>query len=216
VELGRVEAGEEGGRRVLAGELAAVDDEGLAGDIGGGFAGEEEERGSDVFDAAGAAERDVAVDEVADEFGGIDFLRHGRLDVAGADGVHADAEVRELEGHGAGEHEDAALGGVVVGVAGFAVDGVFAAHVEDDAAAAGGHEAGGGLGDEEEAGEVDVEDLAPLAFRDVEKTGFAGDAGVVDEDVEWGRGHRRRRWRGRRRHGARRRRVLKRRIRRAG
>jgi hypothetical protein len=46
-----------------------------------------------------------------------------------------------------------------------------------------GHVTEGGLGEEEGAGQVHVEDLEPVIVRHLEHGLVAGDAGVVDEDV---------------------------------
>ena len=108
----------------------------------------------------------------------------GGGDGAGSDVVDGDAERAELDGEVAHEHAHAALGRAVGGEVGedhVLVDG---ADVDDAAGLFGVAQAADeGLGEEEGALEVDVEDGVVVLLGDVPEVGADLDAGVVDEDV---------------------------------
>ncbi len=116
------------------------------------------------------------------------FLRHGGnhlgVDVAGRDGVDGDALGGAFEGQGLREAVHAGLGGRVVGLAHLALAAVDRRDVDDAAEAAGAH----GVDDEaahvEDRVEIDVDHFAPLLGRHLVKHCVAGDAGVVDDDVD--------------------------------
>ena len=155
----------------------------LAGDPAGVVGGEEDGGGGDVVGLAGAAERGfgdgILVEIGADEAGGVGAFG---FDDAGVEGVDADALGAELEGEDAGDGVDRTLGGGVDRAGGRRDAADQRADVDDAAALA--EVLGRGLGDEQEAEDVDVELLVEVLGGD----GFEGaelvDAGVVDEDVE--------------------------------
>ena len=159
---------------VVVADEAAVDDVGGAGDVGGFVGGEEGDEAGDLFGLAHAAERDVGEEGV--ELGlvveqlGVD----GGDDGAGGDVVDGDAERAEFDGEVAHEHAHAALGGAVGGEVGedhVLVDG---GDVDDAAGLFGVAEAADeGLGEEEGALEVDVEDGVVVGFGDVPEVGAA-------------------------------------------
>ena len=108
----------------------------------------------------------------------------GGGDGTGGDVVDGDVEWAEFDGEVAHEHAHAALGGAVGGEMGedhVLVDG---GDVDDAAGLFGVAKAADeGLGEEEGALEVDVEDGVVVGFGDVPEVGALLDAGVVDEDV---------------------------------
>src|ERR1700733_28340 len=165
-----------------AGGFCSVDGVDGAGDELGVVGGQEGEKGGDFFGHRVAAKGDFLVDRFEHSVGVFGAL-HGGQDVSGGDGVDSYFG-REFEGHGFGEFDDCGFGGVVVGVKRVADDAVGGGGLEDDAAALLDHVAGGGLGDVENAGQVDGDYFVPFIGRDVEEIVADADAGVVDEDVD--------------------------------
>jgi hypothetical protein len=109
---------------------------------------------------------------------------HLGVHVAGRDGVDRDALGRALLGQGLGEAVDAGLGGGVVDLAvlaGLAVDG---ADVDDAPEAALAHASMHRVSTVEAGAEVGVDDLVPLLVGHLVHGAVAGDAGVVDQDVD--------------------------------
>ncbi len=166
-----------------AGGDAAVDEQGLAGDVAAGFRGEEDDGAVEVVGGAGAAERD-AFDERADP--GLVFVEDLVLrgfEPSGGEAVDGDAVRAPVVGEAHGELADAAAAGAVGREAGVAKDAGDGADVDDAAVAALDHTAGDGLGDEEAAAQVGVEDEVPVVPGDVESGLADVAAGIVDEDV---------------------------------
>ena len=97
--------------------------------------------------------------------------------------LRAHAVAAHVAGEGAGEADDALLGGGVVRLAAVAQAGLRGG-VHEDAGALLAEDDGGVLAEVEVALEVDVEDDVPLLLRHVEDHLVAKDAGVVDDDVE--------------------------------
>ena len=89
-----------------------------------------------------------------------------------------------VDGEGAGEHDEAGLGGRIDTRSRFPVEAGIAGDVDDDAAAAGDHVCEGRLHGEEDALEVRVDAAVPVVFARLEDRPLEPDAGGVDEDVE--------------------------------
>ncbi len=159
---------------------AAVDVEGLAGDVAGLGAGQEEDGVGNFVRLAKTVEGDLG------EHLGADFVRDGFAhfgeDDAGGNGVDGDALAAQLPGEDAGHGADAGLGSGVVSLAEKA-QGCGDAGQGDDAAVVA-HALGGCFATVEDAGEVGVDDGLPFIdghFLD----GFVTEnACVVDEDVD--------------------------------
>src|SRR5437667_444348 len=180
---------------------AAVDVEGLAGDVPrAGRRQEDGERG-DVLGIVRTAERNGGVaaalhlldrDARLARAGGDVVLRQRGDRGAGTDGVDVDVVRGELLGGGARERDHAALAGGVdrVGRAGVALAG-DRGDVDDHAALLRDHLAGHALQAEEHALGVDAHDAVPVRLGEVHDVGAPRDAGVVDEHVDpLERGHR--------------------------
>ena len=169
------------GRR-LAHVHAAIDVQGMAGDVAGFFGGEEGYGVGNVAVGSGAAEGHLGGHGgflVGSEDGG-----HRGLNVARGDGVDGDVAAGEFAGEGLGEADEAGFGGGVVGLAGLASFADDGRDVDDAAPAGFEHGLHAGLGYEEGAGEVGGEDVVPVFALHAEGKGVAGDAGVVDEDID--------------------------------
>src|SRR2546428_3228716 len=177
---------------------AAVDVEGLPGDVARARRREEHGQGGDVLGLVRAPERDRGVApplHLVDR----DALRGGarpqilvrqRADGgARADGVHVDVVLGELERRQARHADDGALAAGVDRVRGagepLACDG---GDVHDHAAAPGDHLARDALQAEEDALAVDPHDAVPVLFGEIHDVGAARDAGVVDEDIDLAEG----------------------------
>lgn len=165
-----------------AGEEAAIDIEGLAGDEIGEFHAEEGDGAADVHGGADAAEGSGGGPS-AGVVTGL-FLCAFDFDGAGGDAVDADAVFAEFDGGDFGELFHAALGGGVVDEAREGDLVAAGADIDDAAAAIVLHDTGGLLGAEEAALEVGIEDVVPLLFGEFEERFPGLDAGVIDEDIE--------------------------------
>ena len=132
-----------------------------------------------------AACRDAFQDLAVAGLVGLEGFGVGGGEVARGDGVDLDVFGGPLVGEGFGELGDSALGGGVGGDADAALEAEQGGDVDDFAGGLPGDEvAGGELGELEDAGEVDLQDLLPVFEGDV-FGGVAEDgAGVVDEDVD--------------------------------
>src|SRR5581483_5353240 len=108
----------------------------------------------------------------------------------GADRVDVDVVAPQLLRRHLGQRDDGALAGGVGGVGGARIAAAAdRGHVDDAPAAAVlfvllDHFAGGALQAEEHALGVDPVDAVPIRLGQIHDVGIAGDAGVVDEDVE--------------------------------
>src|SRR2546428_1005107 len=173
---------------------AAVDVEGLPGDVARARRREEHGQGGDVLGLVRGPERDRGVAPplyLVDR----DALRGGarpqilvrqRADGgAGADGVHVDVVLGELERRQARHADDGALAAGVDRVRGagepLARDGGY---VHDHAAAPGDHLARDPLQTEEDALAVDPHDAVPVVFGEIHDVSATGDSGVVHEHVD--------------------------------
>ena len=163
---------------------AAVDEEGLAGDVGGSFAGEEEEGAVEIAGFAWSAEGD-AFAEVIDPACVVvhDAVLFG-AEPAWGEAIDGDVVGAPVGGETHGELFDAAAAGSVWGEAGVTGDAGDGADVDDAAGLALDHAAGDGLADEEGAAEVGFEDGVPVVPCDFEGWFAAIAAGVIDEDVD--------------------------------
>src|SRR6267378_4072620 len=173
---------------------AAVDVEGLAGDIARAGRGEEDGEGGDVLRIVGTPERDRRVApalHLLDRHAldprprGYVGLRQRGHRGARAHGVDVDVVPGELLGGGTRQRDHAALAGGVDGVRGAGValagDG---RDVHDDAALPRDHLARHALQAEEHALGVHAHDAVPVRLGELHDVGAARDARVVDEDVD--------------------------------
>src|SRR5690606_28390572 len=154
----------------------------LAGDEAGVVAGEVADGRGDIGRSAQAAHGLQLLHALVDLVG--EAGRHVGLDEAGGDDVGRHALAAEFAGKGLGETDEAGLGGGVVGLAGVAHHAGGAADVDDAAEAALHHGPGGSAAGDEGALEVHADDLVELLIAHAHQQVVAGDAGVVDEDVE--------------------------------
>src|SRR4051812_18196016 len=91
---------------------AAVDVEGVAGDVGGLVGGEVEDGGGDLGALAEAAHGDGGEDRLALLL--VEGVGHGRLDHAGRDAVDGDVAARDLGGERLRQADEPSLRGRVV------------------------------------------------------------------------------------------------------
>ncbi len=132
--------------------------------------------------SAGAAHRDLGQLLVPDPLR--HGLGHGRADQAGLDRVDPHAQVGDLLGGGLGQADDAGLGGRVVGLADQADLAGDRRDVHDRTAFRLAHDAGGQPGAVPGALQVHGDDLVELLLGHLAHGRVAGDAGVVDHDVQ--------------------------------
>jgi hypothetical protein len=166
----------------LCHEHAAVDVQGVAGDVGGFFGGEEGYGVGDIGVGAHAAEGDVLGHGrflVVGEDGG-----HGGFDVAGGDRIHGYRPACELAGEGFGEADEAGFGGGVVGLTGLTGLAYDGGDVDDASPAVFDHLRHDGLSHEKGSSEIGGEDVIPVFALHAHGEDVAGDSGVVDEDVD--------------------------------
>ena len=168
------------------GDPAAVDGERLAGHVAGRVAGEEEEGAVELVGLTGAGHRAVAHHVAVGALVGEHQLGHLRGEPAGGERVDPHALAGPLHAELAGEVDDGALGGAVRRL----LDGrrpdqpEHGRQVDDGAGPALDHVATGQLAEQEQAGEVHVDDLAEAVDGLVLGGDRRPDAGVVDEHVE--------------------------------
>src|SRR5690606_11959257 len=162
--------------------VAAIDVQVGAGDPGGLFGDQESHRVGDLLRPSQAAGRDVGHDL------GADVLRHGHDHVGGhvtgGYGVDRDAQAGVLACQGDGEPVHAGLGRSVVGLAVLALEAIDRADLDDPAPLALAHALDHRTGDVEHRVEVGVDHLVPLLGGHAVEGGVAGDAGVVDQDLD--------------------------------
>src|SRR6478735_4726845 len=167
---------------------AAVDVQGLSGDIGRLVAGQEGDHRGDLLGLADPAQRDLFRGKllvlgrvVADP--GCGRVRHRGGDEAGSHGVHRDAERPQLQRQCRGDALHAGLGRRVVHLT--AVAQRRPAGQADDAAVLGlDHRRARRLAAQEQAGQVGCYHRIPVLFGHLEQQIIAGDTGVVDQDVD--------------------------------
>ena len=166
----------------LCHEHSAIHIEGVAGDVGGFFGGEEGNGMGDVEVGSDAAKGDVLSHGALLVFS--QNCGHGGFDVARSYRVDSDGAAGEFAGEGFCEADESGFGGGVVrlaGLAGFADDG---GDVDDAAPAVFDHLGHDGLSHEEGSGEIGREDVVPVFALHAHGEDVAGDSGVVDEDVD--------------------------------
>ena len=134
---------------------------------------------------APAAGGDAFEDLAVAGFVGLEGFGVGGGEVAGGDSVDLNVFRRPLVGEGLGELGYTAFGGGIGGDSDAALEAEEAGDVDDFSSGVSGHDvAGNELGELEDAGEVDLQDLLPAFERGV-YGGIAVDgAGVVDEDID--------------------------------
>ena len=176
---------------------AAIDVDGLAGDVSGVFGGEEEQQVRHVVVGAGAAERNLG-NPFGHEFTGRIAAKqsapfavvvgpHVGSDDAGGVRVDRDAIGREFLGQALGESHHAELAGGVVRCVDEALPRLPGGGVQDPAAVALlAHHRGGCLAAEEGSGRVHGEHLVPVRDGEVLRPADRDNTGVVDQDVELG------------------------------
>src|SRR6478735_2387560 len=167
---------------------AAVDVQGLSGDIGRLVAGQEGDHRGDLLGLADPAQRDLLRGEllvlgrvVADP--GRGRVGHGGGDEARSDGIHRDAERAEFQRQRRGDALDAGLGRRVVHLPAVAQRGP-AGQAYYPAVLGLDHGRAGRLAAQEQAGQVGRDDSVPVLLGHLEQKVVAGDTGVVDKDVE--------------------------------
>src|SRR5215213_2453705 len=162
---------------------AAVDHDGLAGDEGGGVAGEEGDQVPDILRGAAALEgllfEDAAVERLLVR---VDPLCVGR-EGAWGDSVDGDALGPDLAGERAGKADDPAFGGDVVEEARPADKEGYGGDVDDAAVSALPHVREGCPGAQEVALQVHGHHPVPLLFFDLRPRTQRVDGRVVHEDV---------------------------------
>src|SRR5215207_2109550 len=185
----RVAAREDTGRRLRSPAfrshhvLAAVDRQRRAGDEAAVLGGEEDDGAADLLRGAEAADRDQRNDLRLQDLG-VDRLHHLGADVAGRDDVDGDPGARAFLGERLGEADVAGLRGRIVRLAGLALLAVDRGDGDDAAELAFAHAVPDRVRHVEDAVEVGVDHLAPLDGRHPVEHRVAGDAGVVDQDID--------------------------------
>src|SRR6266566_6697296 len=163
--------------------LAAVDDERVAGHERRRRRGEERNRALQVVRAAESSQGDLHHELLAEVIE--EHLRHVRGEPARRNRVHTDAAPGPLAREVTGECDHAALARVIgdrVHLAGGrATEAGHRGDVHDRAAAPAEHHPACGLREEENAGEVDVDDLLPALERGLLRRCAPRGPGVVDQ-----------------------------------
>ena len=110
---------------------------------------------------------------------------HVGLKKRGSDGVSGDAFFSEQRGVGVSEADEAGFGGGVVRADDAAGLRGHGREIDDATPAAFAHGGKDALGDEERGTEIDAEDVLPIFEGDFGDGLGLGDAGVVDEDLDF-------------------------------
>src|SRR5690606_9211230 len=165
---------------------AAVDVQGLAGDVGGFVGGQVDGGGGDLVARAEAAGGDVLEDGLALLV--VEHVGHRAGDEARGDAVDGDAAAADLLGQRLGEADHAGLGGGVVGLARVAGDADHRGDADDAAGAALHHPLHGGAAEAEIGFQIDLDDVGEVLVLHPHQQAVLGDAGVGDEDVQRGAG----------------------------
>ena len=150
--------------------------------VGARIACEEEAGVGDLLSVAEAAERDLGEERGLVLFGKTG--RHVRVDEARSDAVDRDAARADLAGEGLGHAHEARLGGGIVDLAGVAHGAHDGRDGDDAAGALLHHRAHAGAGKTEGGGEVGLDDVVPGVVLHAHHERVAGDASVVDENVD--------------------------------
>src|SRR5216683_1670131 len=161
---------------------AAIDVQGVAGDVARLVARQEEDAGRDFLGCAHATHRHCSGDALALRLG--ERLGHRAGDEAGRHAVDGDAARRELGGERLRHADHARLGRRIIGLAGIAGDTDHRGDADDAAPAPLHHAAHRRARQAEAGGEVDVDHRLPILVLHAQRQLVAGEAGIVDEDVE--------------------------------
>lgn len=113
---------------------------------------------------------------------------HTRADGAGADDGDAEAVTAELAAEGFAETDESELAGAVGGESGSGDEAADAGEIDDVRSGLIDEEREKATGESDGGVEVDCEDAIPLGFGGFEGGSVPGDAGIVDEDVEFAPG----------------------------
>ena len=162
--------------------LTAVQRQGAACDISGTLAHQPGHHVGDLLALAQAADGDVADD--AFQHLGVHGADHFGVDIAGRDAVDGDALPRILQRQGLGEADHPGLGGGIVGLADLALLAVDRGDVDDAAMAPVAHAVDDLARHVEDAVHIDADHVGPLVVAHLVEEAVAGDAGVVDQDVD--------------------------------
>lgn len=110
--------------------------------------------------------------------------QHRGIDGGGADGIDSDIVSGVIQGHGAHECIDRALARRIGGDARLRSIGLHGRDGDDRAAAALAHFGNGELGGEEDALQIDVENVVPDLIRCVDDGAVALDAGAAGQNID--------------------------------
>ena len=110
---------------------------------------------------------------------------HVGIDIAGRDGVDRDALGGAFLGQRLGEAVDAGFGGSIVHLAVLAALAVDRADVDDAAELARPHAFDDGPGAVEAGRKVGADDIVPVVVGHPVHGAVPGDAGIVDQDINW-------------------------------
>ncbi len=169
----------------LAAHPSAVDGEDGSGDVVAGGGAEEQCCAGEVRGVSPATGGDALENLAVAGFVGLQGLGVGGGEVAGGDGVDLNALGGPLVSEGLGKLGDAAFGGSVGRDADATLETEKAGDVDDFAGGLARDEvASDELGELEDAGEVDLEDLFPGVEGRVDGGVAVYRAGVVDKDVD--------------------------------
>src|SRR5260221_7489994 len=108
---------------------------------------------------------------------------HRRLDIAGANGIDANAAGRQFEGQGLGQQIDTTLGSAIDRRALIADDASIGADI-DDLAAGLLQKGDGETTGKESALEIDIDDTIPISFCHSVGVTFDPNSGRIDEQIE--------------------------------
>ena len=90
----------------------------------------------------------------------------------------------KLQGHGFGQHNDPALAGVIMGIAKFPGQSIFACHIYYGPFFPFRHVLAHRLGSEKTARQIYINDSPPLLFFNFEKRSFIGNSGIIDKNID--------------------------------
>lgn len=161
---------------------ASVNRKHLTGDVPPLFRGKEIDHSGDIGDRAKTTQRDDPEDLLLNFVGKLP--RHVGGDEARRDGISRDAAAGELAGEGHGEAMEPGLGGGVVGLARVTLHARDGRDADDAAPALLGHRPDEALRPIEGRGKVGGDDVVPILLGHRHDEFVAGDAGVVDEDLD--------------------------------
>ena len=169
------------GKLSVDGELAAVAHQHGAVAVARLVGREERDAGGDLLGLADPAGRDAA--EMIRALVRQDVLDQRGADHARGDRVDPDAQRGQVDRHRLGQHDQAALGRVVVRQPGLGDQPVGGRGVHDGRRSLGGQLRDQRLGAQERAGQVDLDDPLPVLVLDLAEAALVPDTGVVDQDV---------------------------------